>query len=80
MATEILSVTHESLRDVLGLFPTGIAVVTAKASDGALCGVTINSFSSVSLDPPLVLLGRSAACVGALCPDYFEQMGRFAIS
>ena len=55
MMTDSFSVTPESLRDVLGLFPTGIAVVTAKASDGALYGVTINSFSSVSLDPPLVL-------------------------
>lgn len=50
-----LSVTPESLREVSGLFPTGIAVVTARASGGELYGVTINSFSSVSLDPPLVL-------------------------
>jgi flavin reductase (DIM6/NTAB) family NADH-FMN oxidoreductase RutF len=47
--------TPDSLRQVLGLFPTGIAVVTAKDCDGALYGVTVNSFSSVSLDPPLVL-------------------------
>ncbi len=53
--TDTLSVTPEALRDVLGLFPTGIAVVTARAAGGALYGVTINSFSSVSLDPPLVL-------------------------
>jgi flavin reductase (DIM6/NTAB) family NADH-FMN oxidoreductase RutF len=59
MMTDIVSVTQESLRDVLGLFPTGIAVVTARAADGALYGVTINSFSSVSLDPPLVLFSLS---------------------
>ena len=59
MIIDSVSVTPESLRDVLGLFPTGIAVVTAKASDGALYGVTINSFSSVSLDPPLVLFSLS---------------------
>src|SRR5258707_1182613 len=45
----------ERLREVLGLFPTGITVVTAKDSTGKLYGVTVNSFSSVSLDPPLVL-------------------------
>ena len=48
-------VQPELLREVLGLYPTGITVVTAKAADGALYGVTVNSFSSVSLDPPLVL-------------------------
>jgi flavin reductase (DIM6/NTAB) family NADH-FMN oxidoreductase RutF len=47
--------TPEGLREVLGLFPTGIAVVTARDQQGTLYGVTINSFSSVSLDPPLVL-------------------------
>jgi flavin reductase (DIM6/NTAB) family NADH-FMN oxidoreductase RutF len=47
------------LREVLGLYPTGIIVVTAKAADGALYGVTVNSFSSVSLDPPLVLFSLS---------------------
>src|SRR5437763_12539038 len=49
----------ELLREVLGLYPTGITVVTAKAADGALYGVTVNSFSSVSLDPPLVLFSLS---------------------
>ena len=53
MLSEI-SLTQESLREVFGLFPTGIAVVTASAS-GSLYGVTINSFSSLSLEPPLVL-------------------------
>jgi len=47
------------LRDVLGCFPTGVAVVTAVARDGSLHGVTINSFNSVSLDPPLVLFSLS---------------------
>ncbi|EJW13547.1 Nitrilotriacetate monooxygenase component B [Rhodovulum sp. PH10] len=42
-------------REALGRFPTGVAVVTACAADGEPIGMTINSFSSVSLDPPLVL-------------------------
>lgn len=59
MFIDTISITPESLRDVLGLFPTGIAVLTARAADGRLYGVTINSFSSVSLDPPLVLFSLS---------------------
>ena len=42
-------------RDALGRFATGVTVVAAKAPAGGLVGVTINSFSSVSLEPPLVL-------------------------
>jgi 3-hydroxy-9,10-secoandrosta-1,3,5(10)-triene-9,17-dione monooxygenase reductase component len=43
-----------ALRAVLGRFATGVAVVTAMTADGPV-GMTVNSFSSVSLDPPLVL-------------------------
>src|SRR6478672_11044197 len=49
----------DPFRQALGLFPTGVAVVTAAAPDGAPFGVTVNSFSSVSLDPPLVLFSLS---------------------
>lgn len=41
-------------RNALGSFPTGVAVITAEGIDAPL-GITVNSFSSVSLDPPLVL-------------------------
>jgi flavin reductase (DIM6/NTAB) family NADH-FMN oxidoreductase RutF len=47
------------LRDVLGNFPTGVAVVTAAGGDGSLFGVTVSSFNSVSLNPPLVLFSLS---------------------
>jgi len=43
------------LRNTLGAFATGVTVVTALARDGTPLGVTVNSFASVSLDPPLVL-------------------------
>lgn len=43
------------LRQTLGKFATGITVVTCQAEDGRSCGITANSFSSVSLDPPLIL-------------------------
>lgn len=42
------------LRQSLGRFATGVTVVTCLGSEGP-CGITANSFSSVSLDPPLVL-------------------------
>jgi len=47
------------LRDVLGCFATGVAVVTTIGDGGAPVGVTINSFNSVSLNPPLVLWSLS---------------------
>ena len=46
-------------RRALGQFATGVTVVTARASDGRKVGVTVNSFSSVSLDPPLILWSLS---------------------
>ena len=50
-------------RRTLGCFPTGVTIVTTTAPDGSPVGVTISSFNSVSMDPPLVLwsLGRNAA-------------------
>lgn len=44
-----------SLRNVLGSYPTGVAIVTTRLPDGRRVGLTINSFASLSLDPPLVL-------------------------
>lgn len=43
------------LRQCLGHFATGVTVVTCAAADGSPRGITANSFSSVSLEPPLVL-------------------------
>lgn len=45
--------THD-YRDALGQYATGIAVATTRGPDGRKIGVTANSFTSVSLDPPLV--------------------------
>lgn len=42
-------------REALGRFATGVTVVTARGPDGAPMGMTVNSFTSVSLEPPLVL-------------------------
>ena len=43
------------LRNTLGTFATGVTIVTTRAPDKTPVGLTVNSFSSVSLDPPLVL-------------------------
>ena len=45
-----------SLRAVMSRFPTGVTIVAAHDADGSPIGLTVNSFTSVSLDPPLVLV------------------------
>src|SRR3954471_8660420 len=45
-----------TLRDALGCFATGVTVVTALDEDGQPAGLTVNSFTSVSLEPPLLLV------------------------
>jgi len=45
-----------TFRDALGCFATGVTIVTAVAPDGTPIGLTANSFTSVSLDPPLLLV------------------------
>ena len=45
----------KALRQCLGKFATGVTVVTCSDAAGNPCGITANSFSSVSLEPPLVL-------------------------
>ena len=42
-------------RNALGRFVTGVTVITTRTTEGKLEGLTANSFSAVSLDPPLVL-------------------------
>ncbi|HEX6859039.1 MAG TPA: flavin reductase family protein [Caulobacteraceae bacterium] len=45
-----------ALRDAFGCFTTGVTIVTTLTARGAPAGFTANSFASVSLDPPLVLV------------------------
>ena len=62
------SFSTDEFRDALGMFATGVTIVTARAADGSLVGLTANSFNSVSLAPPLVLwsLARSSGSMPAL--------------
>jgi 3-hydroxy-9,10-secoandrosta-1,3,5(10)-triene-9,17-dione monooxygenase reductase component len=64
-------------RTALGGFPTGVCLITTLAPGGERVGLTVNSFSSVSLDPPMVLwsLARSASCA-----PVFRDAEYFAIN
>ena len=66
-----------TFRHALGLFATGVTIITTVAPDGSCVGITANSFSSVSLEPPLVLfsIARKAYSLAA-----FEQAGRFVVN
>lgn len=65
------------LRDAFGCFATGVTVVTTLGDDGAPVGLTANSFTSLSLDPPLVLfcLDRRSTSLAT-----FEKAERFAVN
>ncbi|MEZ5081252.1 MAG: flavin reductase family protein [Thermoleophilia bacterium] len=62
------SVSSQQFRDTLSLWPSGVTVVTAQGPHGPT-GMTASSFSSLSLDPPLVLIcvARHAKSHDALC-------------
>lgn len=66
-----------ALRDALGCFATGVAVVTALSDEGRPVGLTINSFNSLSLDPPLILWSLRASSPLAAC---FVPGTRFAVN
>ena len=79
------------LRQALGSFATGVTVVTTLDSEGAPKGFTASSFTSASLDPPLVLvcIDKGAGCypaftsttqfgVNILCQDQQHVSSRFA--
>jgi flavin reductase (DIM6/NTAB) family NADH-FMN oxidoreductase RutF len=51
-----MPVTPDDFRAALSRFPSGITVVTSRASTGDLHGITVSAFSSVSLNPPLILV------------------------
>lgn len=65
-----------AFRSCVGEFATGVAIVTAEV-DGNPAGMTLNSFTSVSLEPPLVLvcLGHGSRTLAAA-----SKSGRFAVS
>jgi len=64
-------------RAALGCFATGVTVITACSAAGQRVGLTVNSFSSVSLDPPLVLWNLS---IHAPSLPVFREAGHFAVN
>lgn len=64
-------------RAVMGAFPTGVAVATARRSDGSPSGLTVNSLTSVSLKPLLLLV-----CIdhGASSHAAILESGAFAVN
>ena len=66
-----------ALRRVLGSFVTGVTVVTTSAADGVPHGFTANSFTSVSLDPPLVLVCIGHAVEGL---EVYRKCREFAVN
>ena len=69
-------VNGRALRDAFGSFATGVTIVTTSAPAGVDIGLTANSFSSVSLDPPMVLwsLARTSSNIEA-----FRNSAHFAV-
>ena len=50
-----MNVDSRSFRKALGTFPTGVAIITGRRPDDGLVGITVSSFTSLSLEPPMVL-------------------------
>lgn len=80
-----------TLRNTLGRYATGVAVVTAVDPDGHPIGLTVNSFAAVSLEPPLVLWSLANAsnsleafrqashhCINVLAASQVDISNRFA--
>ncbi len=70
-----MSVSKDEFRRALGHFASGVTVVTSRCEDGLLRGITVSAFTSLSLDPPLVLI-----CIDkkASLHDHLKEGGHFA--
>ena len=66
-----------AFRTAMGSFPTGVTVVTVACEDGSVHGMTVNSFSSVSLDPMLILVCLNETSRGV---SLIERAGAFAVN
>ena len=70
-------VTPEEFREVMGRFATGVTIVTIEDEDGKPYGLTVNSFTSVSMHPPLVLVCLDNQLSGLA---NFKESGRFGVN
>ena len=67
----------KDLRQVFGRFATGITVITTRTPEGEDYGVTINSFASVSLEPPLVSFALQR---GSSMGGHIRRAGGYAVN
>ena len=70
-------IAPRAFRDTLGRFPTGVTVITTVDTNGKWQGVTIGSFTSLSLSPPLVLFCLDKS---AICHPAFLAAEKFAVN
>lgn len=75
-ATADQAFTGKDFRDALGAFATGVTVITTRGDEHAY-GMTANAFSSVSLDPPLVLICARSGTEGS---EHIDRNGVFAVN
>lgn len=75
-AREPMPTQQQDFRNALGMFATGVTIVTAGNLTANPVGMTANSFSSMSLDPPLVLWGISRS---ARSFDRFQSAPHWAV-
>src|SRR5256885_5240639 len=68
---------QRDFRNALGAFPTGVCLITTLGPGGERAGLTVNSFSSVSLDPPMVLWSLARTATSAAV---FRDAEYFAIN
>ena len=71
------AVDASAFRQAMGTFATGVTVVTVACDDGDMHGMTVNSFTSVSLDPMLVLVCLNGSSRGV---SLIERAGAFAVN
>jgi flavin reductase (DIM6/NTAB) family NADH-FMN oxidoreductase RutF len=71
------AVDVSAFRKAMGSFPTGVTVVTVASDDGTMHGMTVSSFSSVSLDPMLVLVCLNETSRGL---GLIERTGAFVVN
>ena len=72
-----MAIDSREIRKVMGHFATGVAVVTTKDKAGLPFGLTVNAFTSLSLNPPLVVVCIDKA---AQCYSCFEESKVFAVN
>lgn len=86
-----MTIDPATFRTVMGHYPTGVCVITSRSEAGSAIGMTVGSFTSVSLDPPLIgfLPDRKSAswaaigatgrfCVNILADDQEQLCRRFS--